>query len=159
MSFLCNVAAGQHTPKSILESSEPRNVILAPALTRPAMGLLPSLLPSLLPPLLPSLLPSLLPPLLPGGRGLQRTWLLTRPMAPLTGDISRVGAVHPETIGPHCLAMLPRSNFSSCRAATTLPVALHGRKGRRAACVCTGTECTKMCPIIQNVLNMQNRAI
>ncbi len=36
MSFLCNVAAGQHTPKSILESSEPRNVILAPALTRTA---------------------------------------------------------------------------------------------------------------------------
>ena len=33
MSFLCNVAAGQHTPKSILESSEPRNVILAAALT------------------------------------------------------------------------------------------------------------------------------
>ena len=114
-----------------------------------AMGLLPSLLPSLLPPLLPSLLPSLLPPLLPGGGGLQRTWLLTRPMAPLTGDISRVGAVHPETIGPHCLAMLPRSNFSSCRAATTLPVALHGRKARRAACVCTGTECTKMCQIYE----------
>ena len=36
MSFLCNVAAGQHTPKSILESSEPRNVILAAALTRTA---------------------------------------------------------------------------------------------------------------------------
>ena len=33
MSFLCNVAAGQHTPKSILESPEPRNVILAPALS------------------------------------------------------------------------------------------------------------------------------
>ena len=32
MSFLCNVAAGQHTPKSILESSEPRNVTLAAAL-------------------------------------------------------------------------------------------------------------------------------
>ncbi len=38
MSFLCNVAAGQHTPKSILESSEPRNVILAPALTRACHG-------------------------------------------------------------------------------------------------------------------------
>ncbi len=36
MSFLCNVAAGQHTPKSILESCGPRNVILAPALTRTA---------------------------------------------------------------------------------------------------------------------------
>ncbi len=36
MSFLCNVAAGQHTPKSILESSEPRDVTLAPALTRTA---------------------------------------------------------------------------------------------------------------------------
>ena len=38
MSFLCKVAAGQHTPKSILESSEPRNVILAPALTRACHG-------------------------------------------------------------------------------------------------------------------------
>ena len=38
MSFLCNVAAGQHTPKSILESPEPRNVILAPALTRACHG-------------------------------------------------------------------------------------------------------------------------
>ena len=38
MSFWCNVAAGQHTPKSTLESSEPRNVILAPALTRACHG-------------------------------------------------------------------------------------------------------------------------
>ncbi len=62
-------------------------------------------------------------------------------MPPLTGDILRVGAVHPETIGPHCLAMLPRSNTSSCGAATPLQVALHGRKGRRAACACTGARC------------------
>ena len=34
MSFLCNLAAGQHTPKSILESSQPRDVTLAPALGR-----------------------------------------------------------------------------------------------------------------------------
>ncbi len=38
MSFSCNVAAGQHTPKSILGSSEPRDVILAPALTRACDG-------------------------------------------------------------------------------------------------------------------------
>jgi hypothetical protein len=62
-------------------------------------------------------------------------------MPPLTGDILRVGAVHPETIGPHCVAKLPRSNSSSCGAATTLQVALQGRKGRRAACACTGARC------------------
>ncbi len=66
-------------------------------------------------------------------------------MPPLTGDILRVGAVHPETIGPHCLAMLPRSNASSCGAATTLQVALHGRKGRRAACACTARQHALIC--------------
>ncbi len=135
MSFLCNVAAGQHTPKSMLESFEPRNVILAPALTRTAtvqlaVGTLGN-----------TGKHSGFRRGGKGGGGLQRTWLLTRPMAPLTGDISQVGAVHPETIGPHCLAMLPRSNTSSCGAATTLQVALHGRKGRRAACACTGARC------------------
>ncbi len=101
MSFLCNVAAGQHTPKSILESCGPRNVILAPALTRTAtlqlavgtlrhtgkhwetLGTLGNT--------------GKHRGFRSGGKGggLQRTWLLTRPMAPLTGDNSRVGAVHP----------------------------------------------------------------
>ncbi len=151
MSFLCNVAAGQHTPKSISESSEPRNVILAPALTRACHGAatVAATVAATAAATVAATVAATAAATGRGGGGLQRIWLLTRPMAPLTGDISQVGAVHPETIGPHCLAMLPRSNFSSCRAATTLPVALHGRKARRAACVCTGTECTKMCQIYQ----------
>jgi len=64
------------------------------------------------------------------------------PMPPLTGCILWVAAVHPETIGPHRLAMLPRSNTSSCGAATTLRAVAHGRKGRRGGlCVHRDARC------------------
>ncbi len=66
-----------------------------------------------------------------------RCWPTPTPL--LTGHILWVGALRPGTVGSHCLAMLPRSNTSSCGAPTILRAALHGRKGRRAACTCTGT--------------------
>ncbi len=66
-----------------------------------------------------------------------RCWPTPTPL--LTGHILWVGALRPGTVGSHCLAMLPRSNTSCCGAPTILRAALHGRRGRRAACTCTGT--------------------
>ena len=77
---------------------------------------------------------------------------------PLTGSILWAGALHPATIGPHCLPIVPRSNISSAGGATTLRAALPGRKGRRAARVCIGTpivpemyKCNQMYWINQNM--------
>ncbi len=77
-----------------------------------------------------------------GGGGYADLHCGPAPMPPLTGCILWVAAVHPETIGPHRLAMLPRSNTSSCGAATTLRAVAHGRKGRRGGlCVHRDARC------------------
>ncbi len=60
-----------------------------------------------------------------------RRW--PRPMPLVARNILWVGALHPGTIGPRCLTMLPRCNISSCGAATALRVALHVLRGSRVA--------------------------